>query len=1020
MKKKISSFYFLGAGRPHYGDQHSSLLSVNKSSKVIDWTLHAIKDLNTKVYFVCGYKANDIKTSHPDLNYIENEDWEDTKAGWSLLTALPESSQNTFVSYSDIVFNETVLNKICKLDQDIIVTIDSKWRSRYSGRDSKDLQKCEKVFFSEDKINLLGSHIDPETANAEFIGLVYFSKKAIQELNNIKDKLQDNDSSLRNANLSFLIELLRIRGFEISCVDIDGDWAQLNEPQDLAKFILGTKAQTLNNLKKIIKHSRIEDQVSFSVRDWKKNHSSLIKKVQKTFRKKSLIVRSSAISEDGFSSSSAGMYTSVLDIKSTNSVDLKKAVNKVIKSYPDMNNNNEVLVQPMLNDVLISGVVFTRGLQNGTPYYTINYDDITGSTESITSGTSQDDKTLIIRRDVLSDTKFLPKKLKNILSSIKEIENLLNYDSLDIEFAITEKFGIHILQVRPITVEHSFKQSEDQELFDILIDAEKSFAEKQKPSSFVLGKKALFGVMPDWNPAEIIGTKPNSLATSLYSDLILNEIWAKQRAEFGYRDVRPHPLLISFAGHPYIDIRASFNSFIPKKLSKKTAEKLINFCLDWLENHPELHDKVEFDVIPTCFDIDFTRWENRLLASGIFSKSEVSKIKESLLEITNNAITRNKEDFKNIEKLEKRFKEIDRTKISPLEKALILLEDAKLYGTLPFSHLARSAFIAISFLRSGVSTGLISSYERDSFLNSIHTVSHDFTSDAISCAKKKITWDDFVKKYGHLRPGTYDITSPSYKKDSASYLKPVIDRAKSKENSDKYKNNIWKNARDRFFDKLNSVGIIGSHKQLEGFIKSAIEGREYAKFAFTRNLSLALDNIEAWGKVNNIDLETLSHVSIEDLRMIASRVIEVDQVIDRAKKNQDFTNKTKFIELPPLITSKNDFSIFLYPETKPNFIGTDSVLTACVNLQGTKAVEESVEGKIVLIPQADPGFDWLFGRNISGLITMYGGANSHMAIRAAEFGLPAAIGIGENLYRNLSSKSRLELNPAKRIIRVIT
>ena len=110
----------------------------------------------------------------------------------------------------------------------------------------------------------------------------------------------------------------------------------------------------------------------------------------------------------------------------------------------------------------------------------------------------------------------------------------------------------------------------------------------------------------------------------------------------------------------------------------------------------------------------------------------------------------------------------------------------------------------------------------------------------------------------------------------------------------------------------------------------------------------------------------------------------------------------------------------MYPETKPNFIGTDSVMTSCINLQGTNAVEEPVEGKIVLIPQADPGFDWLFGRNISGLITMYGGANSHMAIRAAEFGLPAAIGIGENLYRNLSSKSRLELNPSKRIIRVIT
>ena len=88
------------------------------------------------------------------------------------------------------------------------------------------------------------------------------------------------------------------------------------------------------------------------MRDWKKDYSSLIKKIQETFRKKSLIVRSSAISEDGLYFS-AGMYTSILDIKSTNFVDLKKAINKVIKSYPDKNDNNEV-VQPMLKNVLIS------------------------------------------------------------------------------------------------------------------------------------------------------------------------------------------------------------------------------------------------------------------------------------------------------------------------------------------------------------------------------------------------------------------------------------------------------------------------------------------------------------------------------------------------------------------------------------------------------------------------------------------------------------------------------------------
>ena len=118
--------------------------------------------------------------------------------------------------------------------------------------------------------------------------------------------------------------------------------------------------------------------------------------------------------------------------------------------------------------------------------------------------------------EIISNTKFYQKTLKVYCSQLKKLENLLNYDSLDI-VAITKSF--RHFQVRPITVEHSFKQSEDQELFNILESAEKSFAGKQKSSSFVLGKKALFGVMPDWNPAEIIGTKPNSLATSLYSDL---------------------------------------------------------------------------------------------------------------------------------------------------------------------------------------------------------------------------------------------------------------------------------------------------------------------------------------------------------------------------------------------------------------------------------------------------------------------------------------------------------------------
>jgi len=73
-------------------------------------------------------------------------------------------------------------------------------------------------------------------------------------------------------------------------------------------------------------------------------------------------------------------------------------------------------------------------------------------------------------------------------------------------------------------------------------------------------------------------------------------------------------------------------------------------------------------------------------------------------------------------------------------------------------------------------------------------------------------------------------------------------------------------------------------------------------------------------------------------------------------------------------------------------------------------------GKIVLVRNADPGYDWLFSRNIAGLITAYGGVNSHMAIRAAEFGLPAAIGIGETLFEELMRSPVLSLDCAARQI----
>ena len=64
----------------------------------------------------------------------------------------------------------------------------------------------------------------------------------------------------------------------------------------------------------------------------------------------------------------------------------------------------------------------------------------------------------------------------------------------------------------------------------------------------------------------------------------------------------------------------------------------------------------------------------------------------------------------------------------------------------------------------------------------------------------------------------------------------------------------------------------------------------------------------------------------------------------------------------------------------------------------------NIDNKIVILERADPGFDWIFSKDIKGLVTKIG-SNSFMAIICAEFNIPAAIGCGDQIYdRLLKSK----------------
>ena len=1010
---------FQSSGNP------KAIHEITQGKKVLDILIENFKRAGiTEIVFVGGYQIEKVIGLYPDIKHYFNPKWESTNSLYSLYICREELEGEVLVSYADTLYSSEIIEGILSSSGDIRLSEDILWKERYEGRGRQLLDSAEKIISRDNLLKEIGREdISAENASGEFTGLTFFSARGSAIAREKMEELiaKGHEELVLHESLIELYNSIADSGFPVNTCPAGGKWAELEAPQDVAQFVFGTKAETLDRLQNLLTLSMIEDQVRFSFAEWRSDCQDCLSRVRQVFTGL-VVVRSSAIGEDSFESSNAGEFLSLLNVDSTNAEMLRQSIEQVFKSYQSDHNHHQCLIQPQLENVQMSGVIFTRDLELGSPYYIINYED-SDKTDGITSGSSKLAKTFIYYK--FSNLKPDNEYLFRLIEAVREVEQVVGYDSLDIEFAVTPK-GIHILQVRPLVANRKTRFISDGDFSREISSIRDYIRELLKPDPFIGGKFSVLANMPDWNPAEIIGTMPKPLALSLYQYLITDEIWRLQRKDYAYRDSFPAPLVLSLSGQPYIDARASFNSFIPAAIPEAVSQKLLNFYLEKLANNPHLHDKVEFEIGYTCFSFDVAHRLNELNQHG-FNAEEIEKIFVSLLEQTKNIIDPGKSyissSLKDIERLNENRKriEIDNTSILGMGTAIYyLLEDCKRYGTLPFAKLARCAFIATDILKSLVRLNIITVEEYHSFLSSVKTVAGNFSQDLIKVKEKKIELKEFLQEYGHLRPGTYDITSKRYDQNPEFYFSN-LENLPNHEHSIEY--DFPPSVKLRIGELIEKYGLGLETDQLLEFIRLAIQNRESSKFEFTRNLSEALKLIENFGAGLGISAEDISYVPISYFTSV--RKGSVASGLEEELKMIIGTNKLKYnitrsIKLPHLIRHEKDAEMFFLEDGKPNYITEKTVTAALVNLSGKTTVQHEIAGKVVLINNADPGYDWIFGHNILGLITIYGGANSHMAIRAAEFGLPAAIGCGEQTGSQLQKADLVELNCSIRQIRIIS
>jgi glutamine kinase len=768
--------------------------------------------------------------------------------------------------------------------------------------------------------------------------------------------------------------------------------------------LLGSKAETLEQLAPIVRAARVLPLLYFPVEAWQTDPERLLDEVlSRPWGAQPLIVRSSTRQEDDPGTLMPGSYLSVAGVDGRDA--LRDAVDAVIDSYrrrtdrplAEQLGEQLVLVQPLVRNAGMTGVVFTCDPNSGAPYLVVNYEE-NGDSAAVTSGSRARLRTFYAWKANGGDGG--DPRLRRLVAMARELEEVLEHSNLDIEFAFDDTGELYLLQVRPMVIETRLDNDDHEQALTAIANKVRTAGQ---PHPHLCGRRTVFGVMPDWNPAEIVGTRPHPLALSLYRRLITDGLWADQRARYGYRDVRGFPLMVDFCGLPYVDVRESCNSLIPADIADDIAERLVDHYIDRLAENPELHDKVEFDVVFSCYSFTVQeRLSNQ--AEHLFSVQERDDIVSSLRTLTNQLMDPDhparQEDLASISSLRAKLGEVRGSDLDLPTQIYWVLEDCRRFGTLAFAGFARLGFVATEIMRSLVEIDVLSEEDVARLMASLDTVTNRMLRDRTALSR-----GEFLRRYGFLRPGTYDIRSPRYDEEPDGYFDWPNSRVKV-DPPEPFR--LPAPTMHRIDELLRQHRLEQDAYGLLNFIITSTELRENSKFEFSRHLSEALSLLGQLGKSVGMDLHDMSYIDVECIDELYRGAANPATVLRRrSAEGRQRYGLTRRLVLPPMITEPADVKAFHLPSTEPNYI-TQACATGRVELVSSHPAD--LHGKILMLPSGDPGYDWIFSEGVGGFITRYGGANSHMAIRAHQFGIPAVIGAGEVLYNRWSTAEYLTVD----------
>jgi choline kinase len=218
---------------------------------ILHWQLRAFAAAGvTDIVMVRGYLGDRIDGGPAALAFVENPDWAQNNILASLLCAADHLPGGFFFSYCDIVYTPEVVARLAARARatnaaPVSLIIDRRWADAYQGRTLHPVSEAELTLLDQQgRVARVGKGaVAREKAVGEFIGLAHFSAAGAAALRAVWDGALSAGGleapfglapTLRQAYLTDALNPLADQGVWLEPVFIDGQWREIDTPQDLS------------------------------------------------------------------------------------------------------------------------------------------------------------------------------------------------------------------------------------------------------------------------------------------------------------------------------------------------------------------------------------------------------------------------------------------------------------------------------------------------------------------------------------------------------------------------------------------------------------------------------------------------------------------------------------------------------------------------------------------------------------------------------------------------------------------